>query len=573
MGRLTLNHETLAAYEAKINSDPATAVDAARMMAALEQAEIGSEEIVVTIYDKFYKPMWECGNYLEMQCEFPRNRIGSGNLKLGRDDPAADTVLQCDQTTVPITIEVGLLRWSGRVKIAEDNFNLDGQSDFVQCQLESDYAWLSKILAWPNFLSPLQIQFPPTGAAIGPAISVLKFVLGTQAFRLQSGLWDLVNNLLSLNLDWQSWFGTALSDNAAGITDVMSMLRTPIYVVPTDPLTDTSPFISVTWRMDKISSIFEQQLIDNGLVCEVNLWLPGDPQPDDSDLLKAFPLTVPTIVVDIKDRSAIVGPTGTFLDGILRTGVDMADSMFGDKLSAFLNPNGEYAPYGVNIAPLLGLNFVKPWAVFMADHPKSGIKGKLSHHTAESWRVIVGGKSPAWLDQLINAFFSYLLDMVMIVIGLTGIPSNLFDGLLNDVVLAFQLADNYERRIKMGPYGYPEVFVPGSAPYNIDAVFALAREMWNTRPYVSGQCTFRNGIPYEIGRDLFPGALASIVRKGILYTDYIYNIVINDTREKRAEVFVQIGDGKNQDAPAVRNQRRLAKLMEAFNAFLITPNG
>lgn len=569
MGRLTVNNDTLESFKEKIKSDAVTAVNAARMMAELEQAEIGTTEIVVTVYDKFYKPMFECGDYLELQCAWPRNQVGTGNLKLPRISPAADTLLKADQTTVPITVEIGRLMWSGRVKIAHDNFNNPGQADFVEAELEGDYAWLTKILAWPNFLLPLQVQFPPKGLALGPAISVLKFILGTQAFRLQSGLWDMFNQVLSLDLDWNSWFANVTVDESGGINDLMSMLRTPIYVVPTNPLTDTSPFIFVNWRMDKISSIFEQQLLDNGLVCEVNLWRPGDPQPDDSDLLKAFPLTVPTIVVDIKDRQGVVGPTGTFIDGILRTTIDIEGSVFGEILNPFLNPNGEYAPYGINIAPALGLNFVKPWCVFNGDHPRSGIWGRLSHHTAEAWRIIIGGKSPAWLDQLINATFSWILDMIMIVIGLTGIPSNLFDGLFNDVLLAFQLADNFPRRMAMGPYGYPEIFVPGTQPYSLDGVLSLAREMWNSRAYVAGQVKFRNGVPYEVGRDIFPGALASVVRDGVLWTDYIYGLELIDNRRDRAQIFAQIGDGKLQEAPAVRAQRRLASVMEAINALTL----
>lgn len=161
---------------------------------------------------------------------------------------------------------------------------------------------------------------------------------------------------------------------------------------------------------------------------------------------------------------------------------------------------------------------------------------------------------------------AFILDMIMMVIGITGVPSNLFDGLFNDVLLAFQLADNFDRRVKLGPYGYPEVFVPtGHAPYNVDAILALKREMWNTRGYISGQATFRNGSPYEVGRDLFPGGLATIIRNGQLYTDYVENIIVNDTREERAEVFVQIGDGEQEEAPVVKLQRKVVSYQQAFN--------
>lgn len=581
MARVELDNATLEDLRAKLAGDVQQAVSAARMAAALEDAAASDVNIVVTIYDKFYTPIGECGNYISVGCSFPRNKPEAGQLAIPRytsggvGDPMADLALTCHETTIPITIEIGNLLWSGRIKAAHDNFNKPDAADVVECELEGDYTWLMKILAWPNFLLPLAVQFPPRGVAIGPAISVLKWLLGTQAFRLQSGMWDLVNNLASLNLDWRSWFGAFLMqdpdgpDNEFGLDDIMRMLRTPVYVVPTNPLADTSPFISINWRMDRVGSIFEKAVADYGLSVEVKLWRPGDPQPGSDPLLALFPLTVPTIVVDIKDRMGVVGPTGTFLDGILRVVVDLEGSLFGEALSPFLNPNGEYAPDGWNIAPLLGVHFLPPWAIFNGDDPQGGVSGKISHHTPESWRVVIGGKSPQWLNDIINATLRWLVDLILIVVGISGISSNLFDGLLNDVLIAFALADNFDRRVKMGPYGYPEVFVPTDNAYSIDGIFAMKREMWNTRGYVSGQVTFRNGLPYEIGRDIFPNGLATIVRNGKLYTDYIENVVVIDTRDERAEVIVQIGDGKKEEAPIVRVQRNIARFEQAINALTL----
>lgn len=575
MPRVELDTATLEDLRAKLTGDAYTAVQAARMIAEMEKAAASDTRIVVTIYDKFYNPVGECGNYKELACTFPRNEVETGKLVLDRRDPLADKALECHDTTVPITIEIGNLLWSGRIKIAHDEFGEPNRADQVTCELEGDFAWLMKIVAWPNILAPIQLMFPPRGWALGPAITVLKYLISTQVFRLQTGMWDLINNALSLNLDWRAWFGTFLmqdfGDDGIKMDDVMRVLRTPVYVVPTNALADTSPLISLNWRMDKIGDLIKQTVLDNGLFVEVKLWRPGDPQPGDDPNLVKYPLTVPTIVVDIKDRMGVIGPTGTFIDGILRTLVDLQDSVFGEILEPWLNPSGEYKPDGWNIAPALGVHFVEPWTIFNADHPKSGVKGRLSHHHPEAWRVIIGGKSPAWLNNIINATFSFILDMVMIVVGLSGIPSNLFDGLFNDVLLAFALADNFERRVSMGPYGHPEWFVATNSPYNIDGIFAMKREMWNTRGYISGQVQFRNGEVYELGRDILPGSLVTIIRNGKLYTDYVENILVVDTGEERATVMVQVGDGKQEEAPEMRTQRRLADFIRTFNAATLAP--
>jgi hypothetical protein len=561
------------ALRAKLQSDARTAVSAADMMAAAELAS--PTDILVTIYDKVYNVRGECNDYVSLQAAFPRHQVETGQLVMKGEDSLAPAALLCHDEVVPVTIEIGHLLWSGRIKVAKDRFGWKDEADTVICELEGDRAWLMKILAWPNFLLPIQVQFPPRGVAIGPAITVIKWIVATQTFRLQSGLWDLINNLGSLNLDWRSWFGTLLMqsdplgpDGQFDVSDVMRMLRTPIYVRMglLDVLTDTSPFISVNWRMDKIYELIDQIVKDNGLVVEVKLWRPGDPQPDDNMM---FPLTVPTIVVDVKDRMGIVGPTGTFLDGILRTVVDLQDSVFGEVTQPFLNPDGLPAPEGFNIAPALGLNWIPPWAIFNADHPLSGCWGEMAHHHPLAWRTVIGGHSPKWMNDLINATLAYFLDMLMIVVGFTGLPSNILDGLFNDILLAFQLADNMKRRIKLGPYGYPEWFTPtNSAPYNIDALFALKREQWNTRGYVSGIVNFTNGYPYEVGRDLFPGSLASIIRRSRIYTDFVENIVITDQRDA-VNCEVQIGDGIAEEPASVKTYRNIVKFQEAINVLTL----
>jgi hypothetical protein len=132
--------------------------------------------------------------------------------------------------------------------------------------------------------------------------------------------------------------------------------------------------------------------------------------------------------------------------------------------------------------------------------------------------------------------------------------------------LAFALADNIKRRIKLGPYGYPEWFAPtGHAPYNIDGVFEIKRQQWLTRGYVSGIVYFDNGYPYEVGRDLFPGSLATIIRRNKAYTDFVENIAVSDNR-KECKVECQIGDGQAEEPTSVKIYRNVVKFQEAINA-------
>jgi hypothetical protein len=220
----------------------------------------------------------------------------------------------------------------------------------------------------------------------------------------------------------------------------------------------------------------------------------------------------------------------------------------------------------------VGVNYVKPWTVLI-DHPRGPLENfEIVDHHPQGWQIIIGGKSPKWINDLINATTSWILDCIMIVVGLTGVPSNLFDGLFNDVLLSFQLIENFNRRNNMGPYGRPEKFVStGASPYNIDALFSFISTMFDTRGYKSAICQFRNGFPYSVGRDIFPGAMMSIAENGSLYTDYIENIIVTDNRKERAKVMVQIGDGKAEEAPIARFQRLITGLQESFNVLTLAP--
>ena len=389
----------LAEYQARINSaNPHEVIKAATEVALLDQHP--PTDIVCSIRTNTYKQAGEASDYESLQINFPRLQIPTGRLWLKGNDVNADTVLNCSQTVVPVVIDIGPLRWSGRVDVAHDAFGDPDEADYIDCELLHDKAWLTRIMAWPWWFMPIQVQGPPNrGVAFGGAISVIKYLIASQALRLQLGLWELVNNLGSLNLDYRTWFGTLLMQNPGEkleLRDILQAVTTPIYVVPTNPLFDTSPFISLNWRMDEIWTLVSKTCEDNGLTIDVTLWEPGMPQPD--PLAAALNLLrVPTIVVDVKDRMGVTGFSGTFLDGIQRTVVDIADSMFGEILDPFLNPRGEYAPDGVNIAPLLGVHYVRPWMVFNADIREAGIKGVVSHHHPIAWSVITGGKSPKWV--------------------------------------------------------------------------------------------------------------------------------------------------------------------------------
>lgn len=548
---------------------PAVQIEGATV--AADVANNPPDEVAVMVYSKTYQAAGEINDYLGLTFQMARNRVASAEIILKGTDPMIPLLMSCPQTTVPITIQVGTMqRWSGRVFTCEDKLSKFGETprpvNTVVVTCISDYAWLDKILCWPNFLLPIQVQFPAEALFIGPVVTCVKTLVAEQAFRLQSGIWELVDNLGSLDSDWTTWFGTLLESNG----HLLQMLLTPIVVVPTDPIFDASPWVSFSGRMDQCSTLIEQVCKDTGTNVTMTLWLPGDPQPQ--GLL--VPLTQATIVMDATDNLNVTGPTGTFLDGILQDTVDLNNSVLGETLDPFLNPNNAYAPQGINIAPEIGVNFVQPWVV-LTDDPRSGlleysVKGR--HPLA--FTVVAGGKSPQWINDLLNIAASWAIDAITTAIGISGIPDDLFNGIIDDLILAFWQAENGSRRLDLGPYGFPEYFCQtGSSSYTLDSWFAMQNAMWDTRGLYTYQWTFYNGYPYEIGVDIFVGQMASFANRGLLYTDFVDSVVYADDRGTRlGKLEVTVGDGQFVENPVAKLYRKLVNFEKAFQIITLSQN-
>lgn len=536
------------------------------------QASGVDPEWVVTVHDALWNEVGTLGDDLiDLQGTDPRNKMPAGTLVCKGGSRFIDQFMGCRKTLVGIVVETEGLRFPFYVVSHDYEFQQGVWTS--TCQLKGIWDILNFYQIWPDWTSPIQIQLFSHAVFMWGLQTVIETMVAETALRLQSGMNEYVNNVLSSNPDFHAWYGTLLQSNG----NMTEMLKTPMYVVRTNPALDTSPLFCKTVRMESCGSVISDITEPYGVDCDMSLWLPGDPQPD-----AYADLNQPTYVFSTKDRSQVTGPTKTALDGVIRTVVDLEGSLLGNVLDPILNPSGindqSGLPIGVFIAPTIGVDYVKPWAMLIA--PEQGDKDgsvytcKISDHTPQGWQHVIGGRSPKWLNDLMNATFAWIIDSVSIVIGFSGVPSNLLDGFLNNALLAFELLENYKRRDEVGPY-HPgiEVFhATSSAPYNIETLFAFVNALWDSRGYTSAIATFRNGEVFTLGRDVFKGGLMSILyhRRTLLYTDYIENILFHLSATAR-DLLVQIGDGKAEESPLAKHQRYITGVFEAINVLTLAP--
>lgn len=537
--------------------------------------------ITLTACDYLWRDVDRIGDFIEFTWTTPRNLAPQATLTLGADHHLVPFFRTCEQTMVGVLFETEGISEAYYVKKMREKLDARGVWTYV-IELVGIFDILNYLVIWPSWYLPIQAQ--PFSHAIyaGPICTCIEAMAAEQALRIQSGMWEFVNNALSFNPDVRAWFGTVLQGLKRD-GKPSTILKTPLYVVRTGLLRAGSPLYVKTIRMTTVGQTITEITPAYGVDVRVYLWRPGMPQPD-----KWANLEVPTYVMTVKDRSQIEGPTKTILDSAIRTVVDVQGSLLGNTLSPLLNPDGKYAPEGVYIAPALGVDFVRPYAVLVTPDNVITEDGdvvrerspllscEIAHTTPLGWQHIIGGKSPKWLNDFINAFFAYVIDVAQIVLGFTGVPSNLLDGFLNDSFLAFQLIEHYVRRNSVGPY-HPaiEVFTStNSAPYNIEALFQFIQVLWNSRGYTTAIATFRgqNG-PYKLGRDIFPGALMTLVyaSRTKLYTDYI-ELVSGKVNRNTRELTVQMGDGKPLEHPIAQIRRNISEAMAAINVASLAPS-
>ena len=525
-----------------------------------------------TVCDHMWRPMGELGgDLMEASGTDPRNDLPTAHLKIKPDSMWVPVFMNCTKTMVGVIVETAGLRWAFYVR-QFDLVREENSEPYGSVTLHGIWDILSHMVIWPSWWLPIQTQPFSHAIYIWALCTVIESMIAECALRLQAGWMEFINNALSLNPDVRAWFGSmlqALKRDGLSIETFTRMLRTPVYVVRTNPLTDTSPLAARTVRMESCASVIKDITRAYGVTVNVDLWLPGDPQPD-----QWVRLDQPTYVVTVKDRSQIEGPTKTVLDSVLRTVVDL-----GGSIGEIFNPIIQQVPGMAHQfhAPLLGVNYVPPWAILVV--PDAGQDGnvltwRISHHTQTGWQHIIGGRSPKWLNDIMNAFFAWVIDSIMIVVGFTGIPSDLLAGFLNNAFFAFQLIQNYGRRDEAGPY-HPAIerfHATASAPYNVQTVADFINAFWDSRGYASAQVSFRNGKPLTLGKDLFKGSLVSVVyhNRSKMITDYVENILWQITPSKR-DVIVQIGDGKAEESPLAKHQRFITALFEAVNVITLAP--
>lgn len=492
----------------------------------------------IRIWDKDWQLRTVLFGEIDASFEEKLNDTGDGQITLFGKHKLKDWLIKelAQEEDVHITVDMPIgegfpnKRWSGKARTITYRGDDKGM-DYLVLTFNHDYEHVKKIICYSNPLLPPEFQWPKLFMWAGPSVFGIKTMMFLNLLRRFTPLWQLPENVF----DPSDWIAN------------LNPANWPIVVMPGNFFSDTSMWTVMTTRFGNLHDVITPTLKDAGLQVVVTRWLPGDAQPAPGHMT----LTGPTLVLDVVDKSGFRGPTGTVVDGLLKTISNIASdgvTQITQVVGATPSPNYQEPTF-------FGTVQDSPW-VSWRNGMRTGLTGiqtwEMTIHKALACAVVTGGKSPGWVNAGIKLLINGVLGYIGMLFGNPGLVLGIFDEQVEDVVLAFHKVTNQSRANLMGQNRYGEHWAEGAnTGFSISALQAIRNGFWDTRAYTSFKVTVVNGAPYWIGRhfDLGDRVSAEIGDTGLLYVDQVASLKLTWSRDQDARWEVQIGTGEAEDPP------------------------
>lgn len=263
------------------------------------------------------------------------------------------------------------------------------------------------------------------------------------------------------------------------------------------------------------------------------------------------------VMVAFEDHSGYSGPTGTAADGVINLFASTLDDLITNTVIPIdSDDDGEVDPL---FRKILGVAPPPPWAVYRDGQHSGIIESNYTQHKGPVKTVMTGGKSPKLVNDIQTFLIKWGLSQLQTVVvagfgGSTGGPpigaglDELYQGQLDNKLLAWQRYTDPLRALVTGDLGYLESFERGNAAYTISAILTLRQGNWKTRAFRSFRTSIRQSAPYIIYYDIMLDDRVGFEQDGILYVDQAHAIKYEYDRNKPITFTVSVGDDtKDQD--------------------------
>lgn len=462
------------------------------------------------------RPLDVITGYAEAAVTWEMNAAAPLDITVPHDHRQAATFEQIRDTVVPIRAVHNGRNWDGLVT----GVRLEGTGAERQYHIEavSVYAYLAATMGRPQPGMPLWVQFPPQGFVAGP-------------------LPQVVNQYIAPNFD---------------------RLGIPYALAPYDVLADSeSPWVALTTQETPLDELFEDALKWTGAELRIEHWHPGDPQPWPGADLTDPVLTIRTITR--ATRGGLQIGTGTLLDGLARSIAEQVASALAAALDGFAPDLAEriYEELTTYEVPAL------VWHEGMSAVEDSTIQW--THPTATT--VIVGGKSPGWVNTLasgaVEAGIAMILEAAQVAIpGLGDLAANVLD----NVFMAYEAHTDHVAAAALGTWGLREARKDGgAAAFTPDAAQAGAAGLYENAGSVSASIRTADGHPYHAWHDYDLGDPIAWTTQGQTFADRIRKITAIANADG-IQVESTAGDDDPNAAPGTIIAERIKRLEKFVKA-------
>lgn len=441
-------------------------------------------------------------------------------------------------------------RWGGKVETITDEES-NGKPAVTTITAVSNRIHLSHIMLAAAPLLPHAVQIPKMFLWGGPCVTTCATAVFINLFRIYTlnGFWPIPRNLF----DPLSWINN------------ISPTSWPVQVMPVRPAFDQSRWCTIGSRWKDAQTVLMPAMKDCGVICRAYTWLPGDPPPYSHVFGEALgELLKPTracVILSFEDQSGVTGPTGTALDGGINLFAATLDNLFTETLIAVDGDgDGETDPF---IRKLLLVAPKPPPFVYRDSGYGSTSKRTMVIHKSKATTIVVGGRSPQWVNQAITWGIRYGLSQIATAVStLPGAPAqlsgsegldNLYQGQLDDTLLAFMPFVDPRRSAAVGSYARNEHFEsPGGSAFTLSSVQTARAGWYATRPYTSFKFDVGDGAPFVLGEDIRLGSRVSAERRGVIYTDQIMAIKRRGDRNSSGRPVLSFGDDSREEDPVAQ---------------------
>lgn len=411
----------------------------------------------------------EVGDYTEIDLAFNSmpNDVEASTFTVPASSQWSKTLMRANRLLLRVHVQLYrdgkfIKEWTGSIERSVRS--MEHKQGKISCEMISDKAYFRWIAAWSAPFAPLWLQFPKRNIKLGRACGVMKQFLLDNLLRLQNRN-PVLNPILTTMSTYQE---------IPSLWDRIEEYMWPIIVVPSPTWADTSPIVTLMSQMTPISDLWFETCKDYNLLPTISYHVPGrDPE------LPHITVTKPCLVVDIidKDKARTQGDMHV-IEEIVREVFIFIRGLFG----RFDAPPVIDLSDTVTLTKYFGRTEDDAWPIFRTSYDH-WFTYEVSSYAPTVSTSIAGGKSQEFFGQGVRLLGNGLIRHALALVGI-GFKGNFITNQLDDILFAYQKADDPGMREELGPYTYFEEYLgSGMTAYSYDSAQALRLARHNAIGY------------------------------------------------------------------------------------------